>query len=444
MKKKMMMGIVGIGVLVLSGFFLFDSQTVADAPAYITLGTTAVMATTADIIETIEEAPESLLFEGHRQTDEDFRGVWVTTVINLDFPSRAGLSNEAIQAEIRYIVNRSAEIGLNAIILQVRPEGDAIYPSDIFPWSRYLTGEQGQAPADGFDPLAYFLYRTHEAGLELHAWINPYRVTHSTTGITDVNGLAANNPARLNPQWVVRQGNALYLDPGFPQARQLILDGIEELLDRYDLDGIHFDDYFYPRRDFDDSVSFARYGAGRELTQWRLDNVNLLIYEVHQLIQAINPEVRFGVSPTGIWANDVDHPEGSATRGFQHLVELSADSVYWVQNGWVNYIIPQLYWHIGFDIADYAVLLHWWGNVVEGTDVALHIGHGAWREHEGQPNFPRGEMIRQLELNEASEVVRGSVFFRFNHLREQVGDDIQAFYAHPDRQLRPDEWRSVN
>ena len=383
---------------------------------------------------------ENSLFTGVRQTDYDFRGVWVTTVINLDFPSRAGLSNDEIKAEIRTIVERSAAIGLNAIILQVRPEGDAIYPSDIFPWSRYITGTQGQAPADGFDPLGYFLYRTHEAGLELHAWINPYRVTHATTRITNVNELATNNPARLNPHLVREWGNRLYLDPGFPESRQLILDGITELLARYDLDGIHFDDYFYPRQDFDDAVSFARYGAGRSLQDFRRDNVNLLVYEVHSLIQSIDPNIRFGISPTGIWANYPDHPQGSATRGFQHLTELSADSLYWVYRGWIDYIIPQLYWHRGFAVADYNVLLPWWEAVARESGVALHIGHAAWREHDGHEHWHRGEILEQLRLNHASDVVQGSVFFRFNHIRGYVGDDIAYFYRYHATQLPADEW----
>ena len=383
---------------------------------------------------------ENGLFTGVRQTDHDFRAVWVTTVINLDFPSRAGLTNDEIKDEIRYIVNHSADIGLNAIILQVRPEGDAIYPSDIFPWSRYITGTQGQAPADGFDPLDYFLTQAHQAGLELHAWINPYRVTHATSRITDVTYLAASNPARLNSHLVREWNGRLYLDPGFPASRQLILDGITELLERYDLDGIHFDDYFYPRQDFDDAVSFAHYGAGRSLQDFRRDNVNQLVHDVHNLIQTSNPNVRFGISPTGIWANDTDHPQGSATRGFQHLTELSADSLYWVYRGWVDYIIPQIYWHRGFAIADYHVLLPWWEAVARDSGVALHIGHAAWREHEGHEHWHRGEILEQLRLNHASDVVSGSVFFRFNHIRGAVGEDIAYFYRNHADQLPIDEW----
>ena len=358
----------------------------------------------------------------------EFRAVWVTTVINLDFPSRRGLSNAEIKHEIDYIVRHSQSLGLNAIILQVRPAGDAIYPSAIFPWSKYLTGEQGLAPADGFDPLAYWIQQAHAHGLELHAWINPYRVTHSTSRITDVNQLHPSNPARQRPHLAIVHGNALYLDPGFPESRQLIIDGIVELLRNYSLDGIHFDDYFYPARNFNDSVSFARYGGGMDRTQWRVNNVNSLIYGVQRAINGINPNVRFGISPTGIWANRGSHPLGSNTRGYQHYIELSADSRRWVQEGWIDYIVPQIYWHIGFNIADYYTLLRWWEDLLRGTNVNLYIGHAAWREHERHRHF-NGEMLRQLRLNEASDVVRGSVFFRWSHLRGPVGAVVRDWYA---------------
>ena len=358
----------------------------------------------------------------------EFRGVWVTTVINLDFPSQPGLSNAEIKREIDYIVEHTRSLGLNAIILQVRPAGDAIYPSNIFPWSKYVTGEQGLPPADGFDPLAHWVERAHANGLELHAWINPFRVTHSTSRILDVNLLHPTNPARMRPDLVIPHGNALYLDPGFPDSRQLIFDGVVELLNNYALDGIHLDDYFYPGRDFNDSASFALYGMGMDHTQWRVNNINSLIYGLQQTINEINPNVKLGISPTGIWANRGTHPLGSDTRGYQHYIELSADSRRWIQEGWIDYIIPQIYWHIGFEIAEYETLLRWWEDLVRGTDVALHIGHAAWREHEGQANFG-GEMLRQLQMNESSDVVAGSVFFRWASLRGPVGETLRHWYA---------------
>ncbi|MCL2421672.1 MAG: family 10 glycosylhydrolase [Defluviitaleaceae bacterium] len=368
-------------------------------------------------VAVVEEAPA-----------REFRGVWVTTVINLDFPSQPGLSNADMKREIDYIVEHSRSVGLNAIILQVRPAGDAIYPSSLFPWSKYVTGEQGLPPADGFDPLAYWIEQAHANGLELHAWINPFRVTHSTSRITDVNLLHPTNPARMRPDLVMAHGNALYLDPGFPDSRQLIFDGVVELLTNYALDGIHLDDYFYPGRDFDDAASFAIYGMGMDHTQWRVNNINSLIYGLQQTINEINPDVKLGISPTGIWANSATHPLGSDTRGYQHYFELSADSRRWVQEGWIDYIVPQIYWHIGFEIAEYETLLRWWEDLVRGTDVELHIGHAAWREQEGQANFS-GEMLRQMQMNAESDVVAGSVFFRWASLQGPVGETLRHWYA---------------
>ena len=419
--------------LVVSALISVPGAAVAPAP----IETIPVMAHNVAVVEETAQVSNPMETATRRPERGEFRGVWVTTVINLDFPSTPGLSNTEIKREIDYIIDHSRSIGLNAIILQVRPAGDAIYPSQLFPWSKYLTGEQGLAPADGFDPLAYWLERTHANGMELHAWINPYRVTHSTSRILDVNLLHPTNPARLRPDLVVPHGNALYLDPGFPDARQLIIDGIVELLTNYDLDGIHFDDYFYPGRDFNDSASFALYGQGQDHRQWRINNVNSLIYGVRDAINESNPNVSFGISPTGIWANANSDPRGSATRGYQHYIELAADSLRWINEGWIDYIIPQIYWHIGFDIACYEVLLRWWENAVRGTDVELHIGHAAWREHESQNNFS-GEILRQMQMNEASDVVQGSVFFRWRSLRGPVGDTLQAWYAaRPQELTRP-------
>jgi len=377
-------------------------------------------------------ATSQLVTESHQlpQARQEMRGVWVTTVINLDFPTRRDLSNAQIKREIDYIIEHSRSIGLNAIFLQVRPAGDAIYPSAIFPWSKYITGEQGRAPADGFDPLAYWIQQAHANGLELHAWINPYRVTHTTSNITDVNELHPTNPARLRPDLVFRHLNrpALYLDPGFPESRQLIIDGVAEILRNYPtINGIHFDDYFYPSH-FDDSVSFAMYGQGMEINEWRRNNVNLMIQGVQQTVQELAPHARFGISPTGIWQNRGSTPLGSDTRGNEHFRAYHADSIRWIQEGWIDYIIPQIYWHIGFDIACYEILLNWWADAVRGTDVDLYIGHAAWREQEGQANFS-GEMLRQLQMNTGFDNVAGSVFFRWTNLDGPLGDSIRNWYA---------------
>jgi len=357
----------------------------------------------------------------------EMRGLWVTTAYNLDWPSRSGLSNAEIRAEADAILERAVSQGINAIFLQVRPSADAFYRSEIFPWSHALTGTQGEAPAENFDPLEYWITRSHAMGIEVHAWLNPYRITMPNQNITNVNELSEKHPARVNPAWAIAHETALFFDPGNPAARKLIIDGVEELLKNYNLDGIHLDDYFYPSRSFADGASFAQYGAGAELHEWRRENVNALVRELQTIVRETNPRARFGISPVAIWKNQSSDPLGSATRGNESYNSMYADTRRWVLEGWVDYIVPQIYWHIGFEIACYEVVLSWWENLVRGTDVDLYIGHAIYREVENRANWT-GEVVRQLERNARSDVVRGSIFFRARHMNSGVGEQIAAFY----------------
>jgi len=377
-------------------------------------------------------------------SNDEFRAVWVTTVLNLDFPSQQALSADAMKQEIDAIVAHTAALGLNAIIFQVRPTGDAFYESNIFPWSQWLSGTQGQGIPD-FDPLAYWIEASHAKGIELHAWINPYRIIHTITNSSDPNTLAPNHPVRLRPELAVgwtdpngRQG--LFLDPGLPEARQLIFDGIADLVRNYHVDGIHIDDYFYPGTDFDDAASFARYGNGMDLHDWRRENVNELIKGIQSVIRALNDElgrnVRWGVSPTAIWKNESSNPYGvPTTRGMESYHTLYADTRRWVMEEWVDYINPQIYWYIGFEIADFEAVFNWWVDLCRGTNVDLYIGHAAWREDlNHQPPRWDGEMVRQLEMVAACDVTAGSVFFRFESLQGAVGNAIRNFYMRQGRQ----------
>ena len=255
---------------------------------------------------------------------QEFRAVWVATLINLDFPSVQNLSAAAMRREIDAIVASTASMGLTAIILQVRPAGDAFYESGIFPWSMWLTGVQGRG-IPGFDPLAYWIESCHAAGLELHAWLNPYRIIHTSLNSSDPETLAPGHPVRRNPGlavgWKASNGNSgLFLDPGLPESRRLIYDGVTEIIKKYDVDGIHIDDYFYPGADFDDSASFALYGDGAPLADWRRENVNKLVKGIQEVIWKLNLEldknVRWGISPTAIWKNSSSDPLGvPTTRG---------------------------------------------------------------------------------------------------------------------------------
>lgn len=374
----------------------------------------------------------------------EFRAVWVATVLNLDFPSQTNLSAESLKDEIDRMVARVDELGLNAIIFQVRPTGDAFHESDIFPWSQWLSGEQGVG-IENFDPLAYWIQASHAKGIELHAWINPYRIIHTVSNSSDPATLAPNHPVRLRPElavaWTDTNGReGLFLDPGLPEARQLILDGIEEIIRNYNIDGIHFDDYFYPGTNFDDTASFYRYGNDMDLHDWRRENVNTLIREIQTTIRGLNAElgrgVRWGISPTAIWKNQSSDPLGvPTTRGMESYHALYADTRLWVMEEWVDYINPQIYWYIGFEIADFEAVFNWWTELCEGRNVALYIGHAAWREEldEQSPNW-RGEILRQLAMVEQSSIANGNVFFRMEHLFGTVGNTIRDFYRELDVQ----------
>lgn len=357
--------------------------------------------------------------------NQDFRAIWVTTVLNLDYPSSTGLSSDRMKAEAIQILDDAKAMGMNAIVLQVRPAADAIYKSSINPWSKYLTGKQGVAPDSDFDPLKFWIDEAHSRGMALHAWLNPYRVTRKSSGelTHDFSKLASTHPAVLHPEWVVKykDGN-MYYDPGLPEVRDHLVASVKEIIDLYDVDGIHFDDYFYPGTDFDDSKSYAKYGAGfKNIGDWRRNNVDTLVSTVYQTIKDKDPSIQFGISPFGIWANDKNHKEGSPTNGNESYFSQYADTKKWIQNHMLDYIAPQLYWQIGYSVADYSKLVSWWVNVAKDTDVNLYIGHAAYRVGDTDPKSPWygvNEIYRQLTLNENYDQIKGSIFFRYAFFKD--------------------------
>ena len=357
--------------------------------------------------------------EAEQSQAESFKGVWVSTVLNLDYPSQRDLTESALKAEADEILDQAQRMGFNALIFQVRPAGDALYRSELFPWSKYLTGTQGKAPENDFDPLQYFIDGAHARGMELHAWINPYRVTKRESGEPehDYAALADTNPAKLHPDWVVEHSDGnLYYDPGLPEVRELLIDGVMEIVRNYDVDGIHFDDYFYPSAEFDDADTYEQYkGDFTNIEDWRRNNVDILIRDLGAAIREADPDCAFGVSPFGIWANQGGNPLGSATTGSQSYYDHYADTRKWVKNGWLSYIAPQLYWNIGHSAADYETLVSWWADTVLGTGVKLYIGHGAYRAGDSDPESPWygvDEITRQIEMNRTYPEVAGSIFFR--------------------------------
>ena len=371
----------------------------------------------------------------------ELRGLWVATVLNIDYPSKATTEPEILKAEAVKILDHAASMGLNAVFLQVRPASDAIYKSQYFPWSKYLTGSQGQAPKDDFDPLKFWIEESHSRGIELHAWINPYRGTRKTAGDLnhDFASLHASNPARVNPNRMVKHtdGN-LYYDPGLPEVRQLVIDGVLEIIENYEVDGIHFDDYFYPGKDFNDKATYEKYGKGYgNINDWRRENVNLLIRDLSKAIKGTSKEVRFGISPVGIWANNNSNPLGSDTKGMQAYYDQFADSRKWVKEGWLDYIAPQIYWNIGFTVADYSKLLSWWTDTVYGTGVDLYIGQAAYRAGNLDPTSPWygvSEIEKQLRLNANNQEVKGSIFFSYKSFENNpaLSGVVKALYQQRD------------
>jgi len=369
---------------------------------------------------------------------DELRGVWVATVLNLDYP-KVQTSNEAsLKAEAIKILDNVESMGLNAVFLQVRPAADAFYKSNYFPWSKYLTSEQGKAPNNGFDPLKFWIDEAHKRGIEIHAWINPYRITKNSTGNIDDawNQLVDTHIAKKRPYLVVEHtdGN-LYFNPGEPFVRITVALGVMEIVQNYDIDGIHFDDYFYPSTNFNDSETFKTYGNEfSNINDWRRNNVTELIKMVNGVITRIDPSVEFGISPFGIWANKSSNPLGSDTRGNQSYYSHYADTRLWVKEGYIDYVNPQIYWNIGYTIADYEILVNWWSNVVNGTDVKLYTGNAAYKvgnTSQSDSWANESEIIRQLEMNNKISEVTGTVFFRYDSIVDNLAlkNAITNYYS---------------
>ncbi len=353
--------------------------------------------------------------------NEEMRGVWIASVININYPSKTGLSEVQLKAELDDIVKNTVEAGLNSVFFQVRPTADSLYPSRIFPYSKYITGTQGQAPENNFDSLAYLLEKASENNLEVHAWVNPYRVTMYES---DEEELAGNNPAVLHPEYTVKFADGkTYFNPGLPEVRALVVDGVKEIAENYpDLAGIHFDDYFYPYpkgdAEFDDDAAYELYGNGVDKAQWRRENVNTLIKDTYDAIKEINPDIRFGVSPFGIWANaDSDTPvEGSATSGMEAYSQLYCDALAWAEGGYVDYLVPQLYWSFSTSSAPFDNIARWWNANLDGTGVDFYIGHAAYKVAD----FDKNEIGIQVEFARNLLSYKGSVYYGYADIKNNT------------------------
>ncbi|KUN66449.1 hypothetical protein AQJ46_25865 [Streptomyces canus] len=361
-----------------------------------------------------------------RRAATGMRGVWLATVSNRDWPSKPGLTAAQQRAELIAHLDRAAADRLNAVMFQVRPTADALWPSPYEPWSQYLTGTQGKDP--GWDPLGTAVAEAHRRGLQLHAWFNPYRIANHG----DPTRLVASHPARRHPDWVVTYGGKLYYNPGLPEVRAFVQDAILDAVHRYPVDAVHFDDYFYPYpvagQTFDDDAAYDAYGgAFPNRADWRRDNIDKLVLETAARIKRIRPTAQFGISPFGVWRNAVTDPLGSDTRaGVQSYDDNFADTRKWVREGWIDYLVPQLYWNIGFAAADYAKLVPWWAKQAQGSRTKLYLGEALYKA--GDPAQPAAwqdpaELSRHLTLARDHKQVRGHVFFA---AREVSSDPIGA------------------
>ena len=356
---------------------------------------TAVMLSTFMILSAIPYVNST------QAAEKEMRAAWVSTVYNLDWPKTKNNATKQKQ-ELTQLMDKLKGCGINTIVLQVRPESDTLYKSSINPWSKYLTGTQGKDP--GYDPLAFAIQEAHKRGMELHAWMNPYRVTSSGTNL---NSLVSSHPARKNPSWVIKYNNKMYYDPGNPAVVDYLVKTVKEVVDKYDVDGIHFDDYFYPSSSFPDDASYKAYGKGQDRNNWRRENVNTLLKKVKAVVNT-RSGCEFGVSPFGIWRNkSADCPDGSETSGSQSYYNMLADSRTWIRKGYVDYIVPQIYWPIGLKVADYSKLVKWWANEVKGYDVDLYIGQGIYKQ--GQSSYSgqniAKEIKNQININKVSQAI---------------------------------------
>ena len=362
----------------------------------------------------------------------ELRAAWITTVMNIDWPSKKGLTVNEQQAEYVTLLDTLKRIGMNAVIVQVRPAADAFYPSSYEPWSEYLSGAQGSPSAPYYNPLTFMIEEARRRGLEFHAWFNPYRASlHANMVYAD------NHPIRKHPEWFVEYGGKYYYDPGHPEARQFVLASIMETVKHYDLDAVHFDDYFYPYRianlQFPDSCSYMEHGSNFESKDdWRRANVDFFVQELSRRIKAEKPHLKFGISPFGVWRNIDKDPTGSNTRAGQtNYDDLYADVLKWLREGWIDYVTPQLYWHIGFDRADYRVLAEWWSRHTYGKH--LYIGHGAYRIGGEGWKDPE-ELHNQVRMNRQYQGIVGSMYFSakvFLQNRDSINRRMEQIYRYP-------------
>jgi uncharacterized lipoprotein YddW (UPF0748 family) len=373
----------------------------------------------------------------------EFRGVWIATVDNIDWPLRNMVNVDSQKAEFIRQLDMHQRNGMNAVIVQVRPAADAFYPSPYEPWSQWLTGVQGRAPSPYYDPLQFMIDEAHKRGMEFHAWCNPYRANFNIPN----SSIAPDHVTRKHPEWFITYGEAKYFDPANKQAREFVVNVISDIVRRYDIDAIHMDDYFYPYRipgkEFPDEASYKRSGSALSKPDWRRSNVDTIIRMISTSIKNIKPYCKFGISPFSVWRNKNVDRDGSDTQsGVSNYDDLYANILLWLQEGWIDYVAPQLYLEIGHDKIAYEKILDWWSKHSYGRHI--YIGHGIYRVNERNKAWKNvNELPNQIKLLRSYPNVQGSIYFSsttFNSNPNGWNDSLQNNYYRIPAVIPPMGW----
>ena len=341
---------------------------------------------------------------------EELRAVWVATVSNIDFPSKPTISSDIQKQEFIKLLDMHQKNGMNAVVVQIRPATDAFYPSPLEPWSQWLTGVQGQPPVPYYDPLQFMITETHKRKMEFHAWMNPYRAVFNINNAS----IAPTHITRIHPEWFLTYGDKKYFDPGNKDVQKFVTAVVKDVVERYDINAIHFDDYFYPYRiagkEFPDEESFKKFGNGLNKDDWRRSNTDSIIVSLSRVIKQENKNCQFGISPFGVWRNLDQDPRGSDTKAGQtNYDDLYADILLWLKNGWIDYVTPQLYWEIGHKLADYNTLIEWWSKNTYGKN--CYIGMGIYRAGSNEAWRDKTQLPRQIQKLRNTPNINGMMFF---------------------------------
>ncbi len=340
----------------------------------------------------------------------EFRAVWVATVDNIDWPDSPTIYAHLQKAAFLKLLNMHQRNGMNAVIVQVRPAADAFYPSPFEPWSQWLTGVQGQAPFPYYDPLEFMITETHKRGMEFHAWMNPYRAVFSITN----SSITATHITRQHPEWFITYGDKKYFDPGNKDVQRYVTNVVKDVVKRYQVDAVHFDDYFYPYRiagkEFPDDAKYKQYGNGMSKDTWRRSNTDSIIVMLGKAIKETNKKCRFGISPFGVWRNASVDSMGSNTKAGQtNYDDLYADILLWLRMGWIDYVTPQLYWEIDHKLADFNTLADWWAAHSYGKD--CYIGIGYYRANSNAAWKDKTQLPKQIQKIRSLPALKGMAFY---------------------------------